>query len=302
MRDRLAIVIVSYEAREHLARCLRSIAKNAPPFPVSVIVVDNASRDGSPEMVRSEFPDVTLIANQENRGFGPACNQGWRASDSDHVLLLNSDTEVLPGSLEGMVNALDARPRSGVLTPLVVDGRGEVIQMSWGWEPLFWGEILQKTFSPRALERSRWRRALVRRLQRRECRAAILCGAALLVRREALEQVGGMDEGYVFYLEDSDLCTRLRKAGWLATFHPGESIVHHLGKSSASQPARAALLFHQSQLLYYRRHGSALDRLLVGIYLRLRFWRAYLPTRELEAREFHRKLRGVLAGRERIAL
>ncbi len=299
---KLSIVIVSYNAREYLSRCLESIFRHAPPFPFEVIVVDNASKDGSPEMVRSEFPHVRLLANADNRGFGPACNQGWRAGDSDHVLLLNSDTEALPGTLEGLVQALEARTRAGVVVPLFVNGRGEVIQMSWGWTPLFWGEILQRLLSPRALQAGGWRHALAQWLQRRERTAPIVCGAAMTFRRKALEQIGGMDEDYVLFLEDSDICTRLWKAGWQVVFWPQQRIVHHLGKSSASQPGKIALLYRQSQLIFYRKHGGLLDRTLVSLYLRLKFWRIYFPPKEGETREFYRRLRGILEHREKVSL
>jgi GT2 family glycosyltransferase len=300
VRHKLSIVIVSYNAREYLARCLASIDRYPPPFPYEVIVVDNTSQDGSPEMVRSQFPHVRLLANPDNRGYGPAGNQGWRAGDSEYVLLMNSDVEVTPGSLQGVVEALDKRPHAGVLVPLFVDGRGEVIQMSWGWKPLFWGEILQRQLTPRALEGGGWRRRLVQWLQRRERTAEIVCGAAMTFRRQALEQIGGMDEDYVLYLEDSDVCARLWKAGWQAVFWPHATMVHHLGKSSAAQPGKIALLYRQSQLLFYRKHGSLLDRALVQLYLRLKFWRIYFLPRDPERREFYQRLRRVLAEREKV--
>lgn len=302
MRVRLAIVIVSYNTRELLARCLDSIFRHPAPFSFQVIVVDNDSKDGSPEMARERFPQVLVRANAENRGYGPAFNEGQRAVDSDQVLLLNSDTEILPGMLEGLAHALETRPRAGVIAPLSVDGEKKIIQMSWGWKPLFWGEILQKLMSPQVLQTSAWRRALARWLQRRERMAPIVSGAAMIFPREALNQVGGMDEDFVFYLEDSDMCARLWKAGWQVIFYPQEKIIHHLGKSSTSRPDRIALLFRQSQLLFYRKHGSRLDRALIQIYLRLKFWRIYFPPREPGPREFYRQLRGVLDGRVKVAL
>ena len=301
MSTKLSIVIVSFNAREYLSKCLESIDRHAPPFAFEVIVVDNSSTDGSPELVREKFPHVKLHALAENRGFGPGCNHGMRAGNSDHVLLLNSDTEMLPGTLEALVTALESMPAAGVVAPYFVDGRGEVIQMSWGWTPLFVGEILQRFFSPRSLERSGWRRRLVRRMQRRTRVAQIVCGAAMLFRREALEQIGGMDEDYVLYLEDSDVCARLRKAGWQVVFWPGARLVHHLGRSSASQPGTIALLYRQSQLLFYAKHGSPLDRALIHLYLRIRFWRIYLLPRSPHEREFYLRLRAVLEGREKVA-
>ena len=302
MSHRLSIVIISYNTRDYLCRCLESIYECSPSFPFEVVVVDNASTDGSPSAVRDRFPAVQVLAGTENTGYSFACNQGIRAADSDFVLLLNSDTEMLPGSLQDWVEALEARPRAGAMGPLLVDGRREIIQMSWGWQPLFWGEIIQRWFAPKALERHPARVSIVRWLQRHDRTAPIIYGAAMLLRRSVLDAIGGMDEDFVFYLEDSDLCARVWKAGWEVAFHAGSPIVHHLGKSSDSQPNRIALIYRQSQLLYYRKHGTVLDRILLRLYLRLKFWRMYWPPREPAAAEFYRRLREVLANRGKLGL
>lgn len=302
MSPRLSIVIISYNTRDYLCRCLESIYEHPPSFPFEVIVVDNASKDGSPAAVRERFPAARVLAGTVNRGYSFACNQGIQAADSDLVLLLNSDTEMLAGSLNDLVQALDDRPRAGLMGPMLLDGRGEIIQMSWGWQPLFWGEIIQRFFAPRALERHPWRASIVRRLQRHDRTAPIIYGAAMLFRRSVLAAIGGLDEDFVFYLEDSDICARVWKAGWEVVFHPRSRVLHHLGKSSASQSNRIALLFRQSQLLFYRKHGTPVDRLLLGLYLRIKFWRIYLPPREPAAADYYRQLRGVLANRVKLGL
>jgi len=252
-------------------------------------------------MVRESFPWARLV-QERNRGYSAACNAGVRAGDSDFVLLLNSDTEMLPATLTMLVEALEAHPRAGALCPTIVDGKREIQQMSWGWQPLFLGEILQRFFVPRALAAQPWRLRIVHALERRERTAAILCGAAMIFRRAVLAAIGGMDEGYVFYLEDSDVCTRVWKAGWQCVYDPRTQIVHHLGKSSAERPDRMSLLYRQSQLRYYRRHGTMLDRFLLGVYLRARFWRIYHPPREPAAGAFYRQLRAVLENRAAIDL
>jgi GT2 family glycosyltransferase len=298
----LSIVIISYNTREYLCRCIESIHRHAPPFPFEIIVVDNASTDGSAEAVRTKFPGVQVRVAARNQGYSSACNAGIRAGHSDYVLLLNSDTEMLAGTLEELVQALTSRPRAGAMSPLFVDGRLETIQMSWGWQPLFLGEIVQAFFTPRALAGQPWRVAIVQALQRRERTVPILCGAAMLLRRSVLEAIGCMDEDYLFYLEDSDVCARVWKAGWEVVFTPKSRIVHHLGKSSAAQPYRIALLYRQSQQLFYRKHGTALDRFLLGVYLRIKFWRMYWPPRESAASDFYRDMRGLLENRIKIEL
>ena len=234
-----------------------------------------------------------------------ALNQGIRATDSEFVLLLNSDTEALTGTLDIPVRALQSRSEVGMTTPVLVDGGGDIIQMSWAWTPLFLGEVAQRFFSPRSIQTTPWRRRLVERLQGRERVVPSICGAAMFVRREALERAGGVDEGFVLYFEDSDLCLRLRRLGWDLLLVPRARIVHHLARSTAARPGRMALLYCQSQIRFYRKHGSRTDRALLSLYLRLKHWRIYLLRRKgmpPDERDFHRALRGVLKGTERVGL
>lgn len=301
----VGVVIVSYNSRAHLERCVESILRSEAPFAIETVVVDNASSDGTPDMVRSRFAGVRLLANPENRGYGAACNQGIHALDTEFVLLLNSDTVVFPDTVRRLVQVLRRRPAAGAVTPQFFDEQGDIIQMSWGWEPLFWGEFLQKFFAPKSLARSPLRRGLVRRLQGRERQAQILYGAAMLFRKRCLEAIGGMDEDYVFYLEDSDICRRARDKGWELVYTPEARIVHHLGKSSADDPGKMQLLYRQSQLLYYRKHGSVLDRVLLMTYLRLKFWRIWmyrLSAGKDPTAEFFRDLDKVLRGEIRVTL
>jgi GT2 family glycosyltransferase len=305
MTARLTVVLVSYNAAPYLTRCLESLFRHPPSSGLDVVVVDNASRDGSPDEVRRRFPQVRLIANADNRGYGTACNQGLRGASTDYVLALNSDTEVLPGTLEGLVAAMDARPRAGILAPEFVDGGGQVIQMSWGWDSRFWGEVPQRLLSPENLRPDGWRMGLVRRLQSTERSVPIVCGAALMIRRRALEEFGLFDEGYAMYFEESDLCYRCRKAGWRVVFFPGVKLVHHLAKSSGGMPKKLALVYRQSQRHYYRKHGTALERVLLRAYLGLKFWRlalyAAFPRLDPDP-AFHDSLRRVLAGEETVTL
>jgi len=304
-RTTLAVVIANYNTRDYLARCLESIERYPPDFPFEVIVVDNNSHDGSAEMVRQTFPRVRLLANPDNVGFGPALNQGARASESDYVLLLNSDTEMLPGTLALPIREMERRPRVGMVAPEFVDRNGEIIQMSWGWTPLFLGEILQRIFSPRAVQEKPWRRRMVQRLQAKERLVPTLCGAAMFVRRQALESAGGMDEGFVLYFEDSDICVRIRQQGWNLLLLPKVRIIHHLGKSTVSRPGKMALIYRQSQLRFYRKHGSPVDRILLRLYLRWKFRQVYVAAERQKPehlREHYRALRGVLSGTEHIGL
>ena len=305
MSATLSIVIPNYNAGGFLERCLNSIYSNPPECPFEVIVVDNASEDGSADMTREFFPRTRLIANADNRGFGPAANQGLRAADGRYLFLLNSDTEVLPDTLEVLSRGLEQNPDVAILAPEFTDGNGEIIQMSWGWHSLFWGEIPQKFFSPQQVRKSRFRRRLVQRLQSRPRRTPIVCGAGLLLRRTALDEIGLIDENLVMYFEESDLCLRAWKKGWAVLFYPEAKVIHHLGQSSGETPGKLALIYRQSQLYYYDKHGTPVQRKLIRLYLRLKFWRIALykvfPRLRRHA-EYYDSLDGVLKGTERVSL
>jgi hypothetical protein len=301
----LSIIIPNYNARVLLERCLNSICSNPPECPFEVIVVDNASQDGSADMIREFFPGVRVIANADNRGFGPAANQGLRAADARYLFLLNSDTEVLPDTLDVLTRGLERNPDVAVLAPEFTDGSGEIIQMSWGWHSLFWGEIPQRFFSPRQVRRSRFRRRLVKRLQSRSRRTPIVCGAGLLLRKAALDEIGLIDENLVMYFEESDLCLRAWKKGWSVLFYPDAKVIHHLGQSSGETPGKLALIYRQSQLYYYDKHGTRMQRRLLRLYLRLKFWRIVLYKmcpRLNRHGNYYEMLDAVLKGTERVSL
>jgi len=268
-------------------------------------VVDNASSDGSADAVRRLFPQVRLIANPDNRGFGPAANQGLRGAAAPYLFLLNSDTEVTPGALDTLVQGMEQNRDVAVMAPEFTDGRGALIQMSWGWHSLFWGELPQKFFSPKALQKSAFRRWLVKRLQTRPKRTPIVCGAGLLLRRQALDEIGLLDERFVMYFEESDLCLRAWKNGWAVLFYPRAKVVHHLGKSSGETPGKLSLVYRQSQLYYYDKHGTALQRRLVRLYLRLKFWRIVLYKifpRLCSDPDYYSQMDAVLKGTTRVSL
>ena len=305
MSTTLSIVIPNYNGRDFLERCLASIYKNPPAFPFDVVVVDNASADGSTDMARRLFPQTKIIANADNKGFGPAANQGLRTADAQYLFLLNSDTEILSGTLDALVQGMEQNPDVGILAPEFTDGTGKIIQMSWGWHSLFWGEFPQKFFSPRPLQKSRFRRWLVRRLQVRPKRAPIVCGAGLLIRRKALDDIGLIDENLVMYFEESDLCLRAWKKGWAVLFYPNAKVIHHLGKSSGETPGKMSLIYRQSQLYYYDKHGTRPQRRLIRFYLRLKFWRIafYKSFPRLNPNpDYYDKLDAVLKGTGRISL
>jgi N-acetylglucosaminyl-diphospho-decaprenol L-rhamnosyltransferase len=265
---RVSVVIVSFNTREDLLRCLGSLREHAR-VPHEVIVVDNASEDGSAEAVRARHPEVAVIENGRNLGFSAANNRGLAKARAPFVLLLNSDAELRSGALEALVTRLEDHPEEALVGPRTRDGEG-VIQVSFG-PPLTplreWrqGRLVRgvKARRPSALARAE-------ALASREHEPAWISAACLLARREALEAVGGFDEGFFLYEEDVDLCLRVGRAGWGILFTPAAEVVHHLGRSMALFPYRSRLEYHRSHLRYYRKHNGLNTTLVLRAYLVLR--------------------------------
>lgn len=246
----LAVVVVNHDTREHLRACLASI-----PRGVRTTVVDNASRDGSVEMVRASFPEARLLAGHGNPGYGAAANLGVRACAEAYVLVLNSDTRVEPGALEALAGHLDRHPRAAVAGPRLLDPDGspqascfpfpgtlrwllenDPVAPAIGWIPGVRGALLR--FSPPA----------------RAAAVPWTLGAALLVRRSAFEAVGGFDEAFFMYFEEVDLCRRLAAAGWETHFVPEARVTHVGGASTSQVRAGMAVQHFRSTLRFYRRH------------------------------------------------
>jgi GT2 family glycosyltransferase len=260
----VAVIVVSHNTRDDLLRGLASLA--GVSVPIETVVVDNASGDGSAEAVAAQFPHVRLLRNAENVGFGRANNRGLAETRAPFVLFLNSDAELRTGSLETLVRVLQDRPGVGLVGPRTVEADG-VVQVSFGPDLTPWSEW--------------WQRRLVQGVKRRQpaaLRAAAeaagrehapdwISASCLLARRQALQAVGGFDEGYFLYEEDADLCRRVRQAGWSLLFTPAAEAVHHLGRSVARDPARARLEYQRSHLRYYGKHNGPLARAALRLYV-----------------------------------
>jgi len=249
----LTIVIVSYNASRHLERCLESLTASPPSTPHQIIIVDNASPDDSVAMVRRRWPAVTVIVQPANAGFAAANNAGFRASDSELVLLLNNDTIVPAGAIDALVVRLFARPDVAVAGPRLVDGDGRP-ELSFGRMISPFNELRQKLTL--ALYRrgvgfvSRW----IERETRREHVVDWVSGACLLVRRADAEAAGLLDERYFLYTEDVDFCAAIRAMGRNVLFTPAAHVVHIGGRSRATVAAAGEKAYRRSQIAFYQKH------------------------------------------------
>ena len=264
----LSIVIVSYNARADLERCLASLTTNRPSQAHDITVVDNASTDGSVDAVRSGWPAVHVIERTTNEGFARANNIGIRATGGDLVLLLNSDTLVPSGAIDTLVHELRAHPDAAIAGPRLVDADGRP-ELSFGpmIGPL--AEARQKLtmnlygrgFGPVT--------SYVERATRREHYVDWVSGACLLVHRADAEAVGLLDERYFLYTEDVDFCAAVRARGRRVLFTPAAEITHLRGRSRASAPAAANLAYRRSQIAFYEKHHPRWAPVL-KVYLKLK--------------------------------
>jgi len=259
----LSVIIVAYRCRDDLARCLALLAEPTEDLATEVIVVENASGDGTAEMVRERFPEVRLIANAENRGFAAANNQGLAVASGRHVLYLNPDTLVAEGALAVLVQTLEADPELGACGPQLRNADGS-IQPSVRTDPT--PAALLHQYTP--LRVLRFLAPAYRRYKRRDMDYGTaqdvdtLMGAAIAVPRRVLDEVGPMDERFFVYHEEADLCLRLRQAGYRVRFEPAARITH-VGGVSAGTTAANVLYLRSLYKFLYKHHGLLKGGLMV---------------------------------------
>jgi GT2 family glycosyltransferase len=247
----LSVVIVNWNTCGDLRECLSSIRDEG----AEVIVVDNASADGSRHMVEEEFPQARLIANTRNLGFATASNLGIEASHGRYVLLLNPDSEVRKGAFKALIDFGDRNPRIGIFGPKILNPDGS-IQYSCRRFPnlkagLFRNTILGRLFPKNAYIRD----YLMTGWDHNEPRDVDwVSGAALVIRREAIDDVGLLDERFFMYCEDVDLAFRAGQKGWRVAYFPEAVVVHARAKSSDKAVYRMVIEFHRSMYRFFEKH------------------------------------------------
>ena len=301
--DDLSIVIVNWNTLQMLREVLTSVEGGRGDLRLQVLVVDNASTDGSPEMVAEEFPQAVLIRNAENRGFAAANNQGFEVATGRHILLLNSDTIVLGDVLPASVRYLDAHPKVGAMGCRVLN-TDRTMQRTCSMWPGFLNLALLtsglwKLSWPRFLGRyhmTDWQRDSERSVE-------VISGCYLMLRREVLEEVGPLDEAFFFFGEETDWCRRMRDAGWELRFAPVGEIVHHGGGSVRKLNHKRDVMLTDAMVRLNRKHsgafaGAAVWALLFGFNLsRAAFWGLRSAVQHRSAhQERARHFRNVVAG------
>jgi GT2 family glycosyltransferase len=261
----LSIVIVSFNARADLERCLSSLHQPPPAASHEIIVVDNASTDGSARAVR-EWPSVRVIESPTNRGFAAANNAAIRQSAGRMLLLLNSDTVVPAGAIDHLLAEFDRHPEAAAIGPRLIDRDGRA-ELSFGSMIAPWTELRQRRLMRGLEQGDPGVRSLVDAMTRQEHSPDWVSGACLLVRRADADAVGLLDERYFMYIEDVDFCAALRARGRRILFTPLVEVVHLRGRSAASAPVATRAAYRRSHLAFYQKHHPAL-----GPFLRLYNW------------------------------
>jgi len=270
----LSVVIVNYNTGLYLERCLRSLETHRGALETDVLVIDNASRDGSHKRAVEAHPEVRLIENPTNRFLAPAWNQGIRDTLAPFVLLLNPDTQWWSGTLADYVRVTVEHPQAGIVGPMVRSADGAVYPSGRPFPSVldaaghaFIGPITPHNRFTRRYHMNGWDRSSERVVD-------WVSGSCMLIRREALDEVGLFDERFPLYGEELDMATRMKAAGWLVLFTPEVEILHEEGISTRQLGHRSLVLHSQSVFRYFRKHrASGWRRVLVPVawvFLRLR--------------------------------
>jgi GT2 family glycosyltransferase len=257
----LTIIIVNWNTKDLLERCLHSVFSTQKNLSFKVIVVDNASSDGSVEMIKKRFPAVFLIENKQNMGFAKANNQAFKfTKNTKYVLLLNSDTVLLNKTLQVMMEFMDRNPKAGIAAPALrlPDGKFQIVGASY---PslitafnyfLFLYRLSPKVFKGSFIDQ--------RRLQKitNPIKIDWVAGTCMLVRKDVIDKAGGLDESYFMYAEDIEWCERIKKRGWEIYYFPHVEIIHHHGASSKT----VSNLWLKSLISYMKQRNGMIRSIL----------------------------------------
>jgi GT2 family glycosyltransferase len=251
----LSVCIVNWNTRDDLEQAIDSVLKADPSLDLQVIVVDNASADGSAEMVRRRFPGVLLIESGGNLGFARGYNRAAAEARGRYLLMLNPDTATRPGALGRLVDFLDSNPEAGAAGPRLLNRDGS-LQYSCRRFPKPLAAVFRNTVLGRVAPGNRFSREyLMVEWDHGEAREVEwVSGAAICIRRESWEEVGGFDEGFFMYAEDMDWCLRAQQAGWRICYVPEAVIAHCIGRSSDQRPLAMVGQFHRSMARFYGKH------------------------------------------------
>ncbi len=253
----LSIIIISYNTRDELERCINSIYENTHDVSFEIIVSDNNSSDGSADMIDAKFPQVILLRNNENLGFARANNKAIAISNGKYILLLNSDTIVLPRSLNNMVDFLSGNRYAGVVGAKMLYPNYTLQRTARSFPTpmaFFFG---RKSFLTKMFPGNKYSKIYMvadKESSNESYEVDWVSGGAMMIKNETIEQVGVLDERFFLYWEDADWCFRIKQKGWKVFCMPSAPIIHYEGGSSKNNELRLIIYFHKSVYMFYRKH------------------------------------------------
>jgi GT2 family glycosyltransferase len=251
----ISIIIVNWNTKELLLDCLTSVYATTTGLSIETIVVDNGSRDGSGQAVQDRFPQVKLIQNTKNRGFAKANNQALADTTGRYCLFLNSDTVLTDGSLKGLVTFMDKTPEAGISACQYINADGGK-QNSFDNFPTLATELLNKALLKILLPN---KYPSKKKEYREPMEVDSVIGACMVVRAEAIKEVGPMDEDYFFFMEETDWCFRMHRAGWKIYHLPHIKVYHLQGKSKEKNPSKAWIEYYRSVYIFFKKQRSPLS-------------------------------------------
>ena len=256
-----SVIIVSWNAKHFLIPCLASLFETVKGYSFEVIVVDNASTDGSPEAVEEQFPSVKVIRNTQNLGFAKANNIALKHCVGKYLFLVNSDVKILDGCVDEMIRFMDRRPDAGLAGPKILNADG-TLQPHCRYAPSYWNTFCEAVGLHRlGLRWPMFSGQFMLHFPHDQVREVeVLSGCFWVARKTAFDPVGGLDETFFFYGEDIDWCCRYRKMGWTILFNPQAQAIHYGGGSSENSPVRFYLEMQRADLQYWLKHHGRFGR------------------------------------------
>ena len=255
----LSIIIVNWNTKNYLEQCLQSIFERTKGIEYEVFVVDNASTDGSAQMVKEKFTQVKLIENKENLGFAKANNQALSQSHSKYLLLLNNDTAILPNSIQKMINFMEQHPKAGMVGPKLLNADGSFQRSCWKKFPSLLSVFISRFYLYKFPKFFPFAKSVEISPEEtsKPMKVAHLLGACILVREEAIRSVGYLDEQFYMYLEETDWAYRMNKKGWDIFYLPSAEVIHYGQKSTKKNLLRMNKEGVKSYCKFFKKNYNA---------------------------------------------
>ncbi|MBW4613042.1 MAG: glycosyltransferase family 2 protein [Desmonostoc vinosum HA7617-LM4] len=276
----VSIILVNYNGAEILPDCLNSIEKFIDIPSYEIIIVDNASSDGSVELIPEKFPEIRLVRQAENRGFGAGNNAGAKLARGEFLFFLNTDTVLTSNILPHLIELMQADPQIGIIGPKLLNRDGS-LQISASPALGIKGEYKARKMHQDYLNKSE--KFLIEQRFKEIQEVDIVVGAAFLIRSKLFDKLGGFDEKFFMYFEESDLCQRAQYQGYKIIYTPDVSLIHLHGYSVQKVANAMAIEYRRSQIYYYQKHRPLWEQFILRIYLFYKFFGEFVTTANLNS-------------------